>query len=74
VDISPAFEWDADKDLQNFLKHGVRFEQAQHAFLDANAVIAEDQEHSQQEPRFYCVGRDASGEGVLTVRFTYRAG
>ncbi len=34
-------------------------------------MIAQDTAHSEQEQRYYCFGR--VGEGVLTVRFTYRA-
>lgn len=40
------------------------------AFFDANRLIAEDLEHSIDEPRYYCFGK--VGEGVMTVRFTYR--
>lgn len=64
-------EWDPDKDAENQRKHGVSFAQAQTAFLDSGRVIARDLEHSRTEPRFYCFGRVA--DGVLTVRFTYRA-
>ena len=45
---------------------------AQHAFTDPKRVIAEDLEHSKAEKRFFCIGR--VGEGILTVRFTYRVG
>jgi uncharacterized DUF497 family protein len=66
-----SYEWDTDKDAENQRKHGVSFAQAQTAFLDSGRVIARDLEHSRTEPRFYCFGRVA--DGVLTVRFTYRA-
>ena len=66
------FEWDEAKDLENREKHGVSFYEAQYAFFDEKRVIAEDIEHSQYEPRFYCFGSDKDGEGILTVRFTYR--
>jgi len=66
-----SFEWDPDKDAENQRKHGVSFAQAQTAFLDSGRVIARDLEHGRTEPRFYCFGRVA--DGVLTVRFTYRA-
>lgn len=66
-----SFEWDPDKDAENQRKHDVSFAQAQAAFLDSGRVIARDLEHSRTEPRFYCFGRVA--DGVLTVRFTYRA-
>ena len=64
------FEWDAKKNSENGLKHGVSFELAQYAFADPKRVIAQDLEHSRQESRFYCFGRVS--DGVLTVRFTYR--
>lgn len=64
------FEWDSAKDMENQEKHGVSFATAQHAFADPCRVIAEDVTHSGTEPRYYCFGR--VGEGILTVRFTYR--
>ena len=64
------FEWDEDKDQENQKKHNVSFSLAQHAFLDAHRIIVEDEEHSSEENRYYCIGR--VGEGVMTVRFTYR--
>ncbi|MDP3518159.1 MAG: BrnT family toxin [Pseudohongiella sp.] len=66
------FEWDESKDLDNQLKHGVSFYEAQFAFLDEDRVIAEDIDHSWDEPRFYCFGLNRAGTGVLTVRFTFR--
>jgi hypothetical protein len=66
------FEWDPAKDEENERKHGVSFVEAQYAFADPHRVIAEDLVHSQQEPRYFCFGR--VGEGIVTVRFTYRAG
>jgi hypothetical protein len=64
------FEWDSDKDLINQEKHGVSFALAQLAFLDHSRIILEDLEHSQDETRYYCLGKVAGG--ILTVRFTYR--
>ena len=65
------FDWDPKKDQSNRRKHGVSFAQAQLAFVDKRRVIAEDLSHSRSEKRYYCFG--ALGEGILTVRFTYRA-
>lgn len=69
-DQPTTFEWDSDKDLANQEKHGVAFALAQFAFADPHRVILEDLSHSDTEKRYYCVGK--VGEGVLTVRFTYR--
>jgi uncharacterized DUF497 family protein len=65
-----TFEWDEEKDKENQFKHGISFLFAQQAFLDPNRVIAEDITHSTEENRYYCMGH--VGEGILTVRFTYR--
>ena len=67
-----SFEWDVEKDLENQAKHGVSFAQAQYAFADPRRVIAEDLSHRQTEQRYYGFG--AVGDGILTVRFTYRRG
>jgi len=64
------FDWDPKKDEENQSKHGVGFTEAQIAFTDPKRVIAEDQSHSSVEKRHYCFG--VVGEGVMTVRFTYR--
>jgi uncharacterized DUF497 family protein len=64
------FEWDVKKDNNNQDKHNVSFALAQLAFLDEERVILEDQSHSKEEQRYYCLGKVA--EGILTVRFTYR--
>jgi hypothetical protein len=65
-----TFEWDEEKDKENQSKHGISFLTAQQAFLDPYRVIAEDINHGTEENRYYCMGR--AGEGILTVRFTYR--
>lgn len=67
-----SFEWDPEKDLVNQVKHGVSFSEAQTAFVDPDRVIAEDLSHSHSEKRYYCFG--IVGDGILTVRFTYRLG
>ena len=60
------------KDRGNRRKHGVSFGEAQFAFADPRRVIAEDVSHSEDEPRYFCFGK--VGDGIMTVRFTYRAG
>jgi uncharacterized protein len=64
------FEWDEAKDKENQEKHNVPFALAQRAFLDPRRVIAEDINHSEEEERYYCIGR--VGDAIMTVRFTYR--
>ena len=67
-----SFDWDPEKDLVNQIKHGVSFSEAQTAFADPDRIIAEDLPHSNSEKRYYCFGK--VGDGILTVRFTYRRG
>jgi len=68
-----SFEWDPSKDLANQAKHGISFSEAQYAFDDPRRVIAEDLVHSTElEKRYFCFGK--LGDGVVTVRFTYRQG
>lgn len=64
------FEWDDAKNLSNQRKHGISFSLAQFAFLDERRVILEDMDHSDDEKRYYCLGKIAGG--IMTVRFTYR--
>ena len=68
--MNTFFEWDDEKNLENFRKHKVNFQTAQYAFIDPKRVIAEDAIHSKEEKRYYCFGKVKGG--VLTVRFTYR--
>ncbi len=68
--MATRFEWDERKNLENQQKHGVAFELAQWAFADPERVIIEDLEHSEIEPRYFCLGKVEGA--ILTVRFTYR--
>lgn len=67
-----SFEWDEYKNQENQSKHGVSFEEAQHAFVDPDRLILADEFHSTAEERWFCVGRITTG--IITVRFTYRDG
>ncbi|MCC6272890.1 MAG: BrnT family toxin [Deltaproteobacteria bacterium] len=70
--LSQTFEWNERKNIENILKHGVSFYQAQSAFLDPRRKIALDLNHSYNENRYFCFGK--VGSEVLTVRFTWRKG
>ncbi|WP_319561405.1 BrnT family toxin [Marispirochaeta sp.] len=68
--ICMTFEWDTNKNEVNREKHNISFEQAQYAFFDANRIILQDDKHSVDENRYFCIGRIS--EGIVTVRFTLR--
>ena len=65
------FEWDENKNMENIIKHGISFYEAQNAFFDRKRVITTDLKHSDgDENRFFCFGM--AGDKILTVRFTLR--
>lgn len=50
------FEWDGRKSRENQRKHGVCFDEARTVFLDENAILYDDPEHSVAEDRFLLLG------------------
>ncbi|NCB47454.1 BrnT family toxin [bacterium] len=66
-----VFEWDENKAGSNLKKHGVSFEEAQSVFMDENARIIPDPEHSDDEDRFILLGISANIR-ILTVCHCYR--
>jgi uncharacterized DUF497 family protein len=54
------FDWDSRKAKANRQKHRVSFEEAQTAFLDEDALVIEDPDHSQTEDRFILLGLSAA--------------
>ena len=64
------FDWDASKAASNFVKHGVRFEQAATVFLDPRAISIFDTDHSDDEDRWMTLGISATG-GLLVVNHTF---
>ena len=50
------FAWDRRKAQSNLVKHGVSFEDAQTVFLDENARLIDDPDHSEEEERFVLLG------------------
>jgi uncharacterized DUF497 family protein len=54
------FEWDTRKAAANRKKHRVSFDEAQTAFLDEEALVIEDPDHSETEDRFILLGLSAA--------------
>ncbi|HLY63178.1 MAG TPA: BrnT family toxin [Terriglobia bacterium] len=50
------FEWDTRKESANKHKHGISFEEAQTVFLDEQALLVADPDHSEDEERFILLG------------------
>lgn len=67
VDIT----WDPNKAELNFIKHKVRFSDAEAALFDAFALTL-DEQYIAPEKRFVTVGSDAIGR-IIVVVYSYRA-
>ena len=66
------FEWDPAKNASNIRRHKVSFEEASTAFLDENALLVDDLDHSEDEDRFVLLGLSASLR-LLLVCHCYKA-
>jgi len=59
------FEWDPRKNETNIFKHKISFEEAKTVFLDENAAIANDPDHSDYEERYIIIGFSYSARPLL---------
>ena len=67
------FEWDEAKAKANVQKHGVSFDEAKSVFLDDQARMIPDPDHSAEEDRFILLGFSSSLK-LLVVCHCYRTG
>ena len=65
------FEWDEEKSRANLKKHGVRFEDAETVWADAQSLEYFDVLHSVEEERYVKIGFSARST-LLTVVHTER--
>lgn len=65
------FAWDRLKAKSNLVKHGISFEEAQTVFLDDNARLIDDPDHSDEEERFLMLGYSLRAR-CLIVSHCYR--
>jgi len=66
-----GFEWDKGNIDKNWIKHGVSPSECEQMFFNQPFVIADDDIHSEQEARWYGLGR-TDGNRLLFVVFTMR--
>ncbi|MBI5886372.1 MAG: BrnT family toxin [Deltaproteobacteria bacterium] len=66
-----AFDWDKGKDSSNQKKHGISFDEARTVFVDENALLIHDPDHSGEEDRFILLGLSANLQ-ILVVCHCYR--
>jgi uncharacterized protein len=69
---APRFTWDRRKDAANQRKHGISFAEAETVFLDDEARLLDDPEHSMAEDRFILLGLSQALR-LLIVVHCYRA-
>jgi uncharacterized DUF497 family protein len=67
------FEWDDEKNQANYRKHRVWFEEAKTAFIDEEAIVYDDPDHSADEERFILLGLSTALR-VLVVVHCIRGG
>lgn len=65
------FVWDSRKAKDNEREHGVSFDEAKSVFLDDNALLRADPDHSDEEDRFVILGL-SSALRLLVVCHCYR--
>ena len=65
------FEWDNNKNLINITKHNVDFNEAVSVFLDENAILISDIDHSYSEERFILIGLSSKAR-ILLVCHCYK--
>lgn len=66
-----AFDWDKGKNQSNQRKYGISFEEAQTVFVDENALLIHDPDHTDEEDRFILLGLSAKLR-ILVVCHCYR--
>lgn len=65
------YEWDEVKERLNIAKHKVDFNEAKSVFADEYGLVVFDEEHSNDEERFYLLGM-SNKERILLVVHCYK--
>ena len=71
IDKAVSFQWDEGNSEKNWIKHGISQTECEQAFFNLPFLVFDDRRHSQNEERFYALGRTDAGKGLFIV-FTYR--
>lgn len=67
-----SFQWDKGNIEKNWLKHGVTPYECEQIFFSLPLVAYDDIKHSDQENRYYALGKTNTGRFLLVV-FTVRS-
>jgi uncharacterized DUF497 family protein len=66
-----GFDWDSGNREKNWLGHDVANAECEQVFFNEPLVVSSDSKHSQDEDRFYALGRTSADRRLLVV-FTMR--
>jgi uncharacterized DUF497 family protein len=61
------FEWDEEKNIKNFAKHSIWFEEAQTVWVDPYGVEFLDDENPHAEERYIRIGHSIKNRNLLVV-------
>jgi len=70
VEKAVSFQWDEGNRDKNWIKHGITQAECEQVFFNLPLLVFDDSRHSQNEERFYALGRTDAGKGLFII-FTY---
>ena len=62
-----GFEWDEGNREKNWTRHRVSVAECEQVFFNIPLLIAEDEQHSGSEPRYYLLGQTDAGRKLFVV-------
>ncbi len=68
-----GFDWDQWNREKNEKRHGVTTMECEQAFFNKPLIISHDEKHSQEEMRYFSLGK-THAKRLLTIVFTLRNG
>lgn len=66
-----GFDWDDGNRTKNWIKHQVSPAECEELFFNLPLLFADDEQHSQEEKRYYVLGQTNAGR-LLFIAFTIR--
>lgn len=70
-DKCSGFEWDDGNSLKNWIRHQVTQGECEQVFFNEPLVVQNDTKHSQEEQRWFLLGKTDAGR-LLFLVFTIR--
>lgn len=66
-----GFDWDEGNSAKNWQRHAVTQAEAEQVFFNRPLVVGDAPKHSEEEGRYFALGRTARGREMAVV-FTFR--